>query len=249
MLLGLSNGVVELWETNNNLSETDKYALFLMKSNAHHDSIVNVIEPFKKDEMKIVTASYDGKIIVWKLDTNVGVIYYENVYRKAHYGIIKAVSSSPDCGNSFVTCSSDKSSLLWDVRDPKPASSVYENHKTTFTSAQWCSSNHVYIGDDNGAIYCIDLRMRNKFVCEFKAFHQSIHKLKQFGDKLCAIANTSYFKIFDINDSGTLFNVFYQNDDDKSTDYIRDVYMTESGEDCRIYSVGWSSYFKEHKCK
>ena len=65
-------------------------------------------------------------------------LYSTQLIDNAHFGGVNGVSVSPNDSNSFVSCSNDKSVLLWDKRSGNPkALALYEDHEEAFTTVYW----------------------------------------------------------------------------------------------------------------
>lgn len=141
---------------------------------------VTGLEIFPLDKIKAVTVSSDACIKIWNMGN--GELCSINTMRNAHADNISGVSTSHNLENTFVTCSRDKTALLWDTREIRPATSLFDNHSCPFTSVYWTSAeendNMVILGDEAGKIHVVDPRIPDIFMKTIDVFERRVNKIK-----------------------------------------------------------------------
>lgn len=54
---------------------------------------------------------------------------------------VTGISSPSDREFIFAICSLDRSALIWNYRQRRPATGLYQNHEFDFTTIHWCDLN------------------------------------------------------------------------------------------------------------
>ncbi|XP_055600403.1 methylosome protein 50-like [Uranotaenia lowii] len=168
--------------------------------------------------------------------------------RGAHADEIKGLSANRKERSLFVSCSLDKSSLLWDLRIPRPASALFEHHRYTFSTIYWTSKNEanrlVALGDDAGYVHFVDTRKPNVFQRSEKVFGKRIHKISFKGSQFAVIGYTNKIKFYD-----ECFSLLYECS--PAPNYIRDVLWEtdlspefESNHSTSCWLIGWDTFFQ-----
>lgn len=115
-------GSVQLWSTKSDARKTDDYCLFQIGRRDEHVGSVTDVDIFSTENTKSVSVSSDACIKIW--DMGVGDLTSINTMRNTHSDNISGVSASHNLENTFATCSRDKTALLWDTREIRPATSM-----------------------------------------------------------------------------------------------------------------------------
>lgn len=90
----------------------------------------------------IVTGCSHGLLKVWDFEKeNTPHLFSIHSLHDAHTDSITGISSRSDSEFIFATCSLDRSSLIWDYRQPRPATGLYQNHEFDFTTIHLCDLN------------------------------------------------------------------------------------------------------------
>jgi WD40 repeat protein len=106
------------------------------------------------------------------------------IFSSAHNRRINAVSIKPNSNDrTFVTSSTDRRIMLWDLRmrSVKSAITLYESCFIKFHGIHWCSKKEnkglVMIGGSMGYIYTIDIRQPGMFVSSIQVCNNLISKI------------------------------------------------------------------------
>lgn len=165
----------------------DGYCLFKIGSSFDTPGVAQDLKLFN-NENKAITGSTFGTIQLW--DYGSSDLFSCQTITAAHSGTVNGISISPASPDSpsFVSCSNDRSVLLWDLRSDKPgASAVYEFHDTIFTSVHWATEEEngglIQASDIGGKILSFDVRVPGKV--------SSVLKVTE-GDKLRPIRKFVY---------------------------------------------------------
>ncbi|XP_033909421.2 methylosome protein WDR77-like [Acipenser ruthenus] len=150
ILVASDSGAVELWE----LAE-DETLIVSRFCKYEHDDIVTTVSP-QAGGGHAVSGSLDCRVKVWDL-TQETVL---NTYN-AHSSPVMCVASNPSDESLFLSSGQDGRLLLWDKRNPKPASRIDTGpSQGTPTSIAWHpqqSSLFAY-GDETGRVSLRDLQ-------------------------------------------------------------------------------------------
>jgi WD40 repeat protein len=152
------------------MRDPDGYCLFKI---GHSYDLPGMAKDMKllNNESKAITGSSFGTIQMW--DYGTGDVKSVQTINYAHPSSVNGISISPTSNQEFVSCSSDKSVLVWDLRAGKPgARAVYEFHEAIFNSVHWGTDlengSMIQAGDMGGRIYSFDLKMPGKIVSVLK---------------------------------------------------------------------------------
>ncbi|XP_075471382.1 methylosome protein WDR77 [Ascaphus truei] len=149
ILVASDSGAVELWEILENES------LIVNKfSKYEHDDMVMTLSVFTGGTQAI-SGSKDFSVKVWDLKQKTLVNSY-----KAHSNQVTCVAACPRKEAIFLSCSEDGRVLLWDTRNPKPASRIDIRASTYPTSLTWHPDKEdtFACGDDNGNVSIVNLK-------------------------------------------------------------------------------------------
>lgn len=144
ILVASDSGAVEFWE----LSENETLIVNKFCRYEHEDIVSKVC--VLAGGLQVVSGSMDCSVKVWDLQTQMVL----NSYR-AHTRDVVCVASSPTEEALFLSCSRDGKVLLWDRRNPKPASWLDVGvPDCSPTSLAWHSqqTDTVAVGDEDGNV-------------------------------------------------------------------------------------------------
>lgn len=133
------------------------------------------------NESRAITASTFGKLQLW--DYGSSDLYPTQVIDNAHADSILGISLNPNSNGSLVSCSRDKSVLMWDLKEFSSTSiGIYENHDCAIRVVVFGAENEtggaILVGDNNGSIFAFDPRVPQKIIFKFKAGNRPIRKIK-----------------------------------------------------------------------
>ncbi|XP_030076905.1 methylosome protein WDR77 [Microcaecilia unicolor] len=155
ILVASDSGAVELWEmAENETLIVNKFCKY------EHDDIVTTVSVLALDT-QAVSGSKDLCVKVWDLAQ--GAVL--NTYR-AHSSQVTCVASCPGKETIFLSCGEDHRILLWDTRNPKPASRIEIGTSKSFpTSLAWHpeQNDNFAFGDDTGALSIVDIKNPKAF--------------------------------------------------------------------------------------
>lgn len=116
-------GSIQLWSTKSEARQIDGYCLFLIGRRDEHVGSITDLDIFSSERTKSVTVSSDACIKIWNMGG--ADLTSINTMRNTHADNISGVSTSHSLENTFATCSRDKTALLWDTREIRPATSNF----------------------------------------------------------------------------------------------------------------------------
>lgn len=94
---------------------------------------------------------------------------------------ISGIGSMPTLASVFASCSLDKSCLLWDQRQTRPASALLEHWEVRLKELVWsqlASKEHLlYLGDEAGRILTVDKRMPRRCLHQQRYFDCPIRRI------------------------------------------------------------------------
>ncbi|KAG8450901.1 hypothetical protein GDO86_003245 [Hymenochirus boettgeri] len=150
ILVALDSGAVELWEI------LEKESLLVHKFTKYeHDDIVTSLSVFT-DGVQAVSGSKDYSVKVWDLSQKTVLKSYS-----AHSNQVNCVAACPGKEAIFLSCGEDGRILLWDTRNPKPASRIKLCTLDNFpTSLSWHpEKDDIFaFGDETGNVSIINLK-------------------------------------------------------------------------------------------
>ncbi|XP_063300404.1 methylosome protein WDR77 [Pelobates fuscus] len=150
ILVASDSGAVEFWDILENESLlVNKFTKY------EHDDIVTSLSIFT-DGTQAVSGSKDFSVKVWDLSQKALLKSF-----KAHSDQVTCVAACPGKETIFLSCSEDGRVLLWDTRNPKPATRINFFASDLFpTSITWHpdKDDHFVCGDENGNIFSVNLK-------------------------------------------------------------------------------------------
>jgi WD40 repeat protein len=161
-------------------------------------------------EEKFVTSHSKGHFTIF--DNGMSDIFPERFLPYAHGAPITGISARKSSRKVWTSCSIDKSCLIWDLSQEKPASILLCNYDHQVTGIHWTSQeeNHelVMIGDEIGNVLTLDprkpgsilnkQRMANRPITEF-----SFNGTRQFG----VLSKSNVANIVEISSDGSLTSI------------------------------------------
>ncbi|KAH8289990.1 hypothetical protein KR018_005053 [Drosophila ironensis] len=198
LLVALGDTRLQAWSTYSMVrNSVDPFCLFLVGEAAAHPSPISQLSVFRGNRQKAVSASVDGTLNVWDLSG----ADLESSYnaRCAHLDKLTGLSTPIGSADQFVTCDRGGCARLWDVRSAAPSSMcLFEDpaHLLSFTCTAWAAptelqgENYVYLGDIDGKVHTVDIRVPGKLAETCKYFDQGeVAKLLINGPLLAAMSN------------------------------------------------------------
>uniref|UniRef100_A0A1A9W072 WD_REPEATS_REGION domain-containing protein n=1 Tax=Glossina brevipalpis TaxID=37001 RepID=A0A1A9W072_9MUSC len=240
LFLALNTGKVQVWSTYSEVrNDKNPYCLFLIGERCEHTKPVTSISTFETNECKALSGCKNGTVKIW--DMGCADLFCQKSFQFAHSDVITGLAASLTDDNVFLTCSLDKSCLIWDDRETRPAFALYKNHNVRFKDVRWSVENKdciIYLGDESGYILTIDKRSPNKYLDKSKYFDRPIRKIKPHRDNLAVIADKNIVKVSKIANHA----VRYENSD--SQHFIRDCIWLRSTE---LLTVGFDGKLRFHE--
>ncbi|KAM7351481.1 valois isoform 1-T3 [Cochliomyia hominivorax] len=242
LLLAFNSGKLQVWSTQSEVrSPKNPYCPFMIDEKCEHMKPITCLTGFKTNVYKAVTGSKDGALKIW--DMGKAELFSQQSYRYAHTDSITGLSSSPINDAIFTTCSLDKSCLIWDDRETRPAIALYSGHNVRFKNVCWSldsTESLVYLGDESGNILTVDTRKPKEFCNKTKYFDRPIRKISPNGEHLAVIADSNCVKI----SKSSTHEIFYENN--VSQNFIRDCAWLTSSE---LITVGYEGKLRTHEIK
>lgn len=155
-----------------------------------------------------------------------------NTYHGAHLYAITDISTHPE-DEQFVSVSRDKSALIWDHRQVRPATGLLNDHPYHLTSCNWTKSvdnpDKIVIGNANGEVLLVDRRVPDKVESLCTVFDRPIRKIDRLGDKWIICGNSTEVKMSkDLQSAETIF---------EGEEWVRDTLVSEEGKTVHILSM------------
>jgi WD40 repeat protein len=118
-LMSNAQGQIDLWSTKSMVNSPDSnYCLFSIGSRHEHTSIVSGLD-ILPGKTKAVSGDKDGSLKVWDMG-QANLVSYQTFYG-AHSDEVTAITACGSAETVFGTASRDRSLLIWDYRQPRPA--------------------------------------------------------------------------------------------------------------------------------
>ncbi|KAI8118758.1 Protein valois [Lucilia cuprina] len=240
LLLGFNSGRLQLWSIQSDVClPKNPYCPFLTGDECEHMKPITCLTGFKTNVHKAATGSKDGVLKIW--DMGKGDLNPQQSYSYAHMDSITGLTSSPTNDAIFTTCSLDKSCLLWDDRETRPAIALYNEHNVRFKTVNWAldpQDNCVYLGDESGNVLTIDTRKPKELLNKTQYFDRPIRKISPNGENLAVVADSNCIKVA----KSCSNEIFYENN--KSQHFIRDCAWLTSDE---LVTVGYEGKLRGHE--
>ncbi|XP_017117051.1 protein valois [Drosophila elegans] len=198
LLVALGDTRLQAWSTYSKVRNPQApYCLFLVGESCAHPTPISQLNVFKADPRRAVSASADGTLNVWDLSgADLESSYHS---RTSHTNKLTGLGTPSASADKFVTCDRGGSALLWDVRAAAPSSTCLyadSSHLLSFTCAAWAAStelegdNNIYLGDYDGKVHTVDIRVPRKLVESREYFDKGhVSQLLINGPHLAATSN------------------------------------------------------------
>ncbi|EDL35647.1 WD repeat domain 17, isoform CRA_c [Mus musculus] len=179
-------GVLRIW----NVSRTTPIDNFKLKKTGFHCFHVGHVETifdckFKPDDPNVLaTASFDGTIKVWDINTLTAV--YTS---PGNEGVIFALSWAPGDLNCIAGATSRNGAFIWDIQKGKIIQRFNEHGKNGIFYIAWSHKDSKRIATCSGDGFCTDLCILQLCLCHFsiirtvdgKLLHKYKHPAAVFG--------------------------------------------------------------------
>ncbi|XP_050087725.1 protein valois [Anopheles aquasalis] len=239
-VVGNDRGSIELWSTGNSIRGPG-YSLYLVDNRYEHIGAITALDVFRGDDSHVVSGSTDACIKVW--DYGEGDLHSSHTFQQAHTSLITGLATDTSQPSLAISCSNDRSTLLWDFRELKPAKALFEGHDVAFSTVRWTDEPNwnrlVAVGDVAGRVHFIDVRQPNVFLETVSCFDRKIQRISFHGKRFAVLANAPEVKFYD--EHSKVIHV-----EQSATNYVRDLVWDRQSPDDAIGCtlVGWDSYVK-----
>ena len=136
---------------------------------------------FKKQSRSFVAATTLNHLVHYDFgSTDIKGLYKLS---NAHEDDITGVSRDPSMVTQFVSCSKDRTVVMWDLRiqGPEVKNLLYKSEELMFNGIRWCDAEEnkglIMAGADDGCIYSIDLRRPRSFISKMKVANTPVLKI------------------------------------------------------------------------
>ncbi|XP_077984933.1 methylosome protein WDR77-like [Glandiceps talaboti] len=235
LALASDSGAIEVWQLVDGQSSFKN----LFNLYEHDNSASTVSLNMRKN--KAASGSADMSVKVWNLESQTSVSTY-----RVHLDTVWCVTWSNSNNDTFLSCSQDGSSILWDTRKAKPASYVVKNER--FTSAPTCAawqpdSQHMAaIGMESGQILIKDMRNLTQTVTEKMVHNRAVNRVafsKKYSHWLGSVSDDSTVALTDISQAA---KTIYRSRVHK--DYVRG--LSWSPTDNTMLTCGYDGKVHQH---
>lgn len=234
VVVAMDCGFLEIYQ----LSKEPWCFTSISSSCEHDDSILSI--SLNANESNVISGGSDKCIKVWDAETWTAV----GTYRPIHAGMVWQVACSDVESHIFLTCGQDGATLLFDLRQAKPATILgCDAGVKKPTSVAWKpSTTFVYaVGDGSGHITLKDIR-QNGTLNQWRAHKKRIFRMVFSSDNhslLASCADDTDVCVYDIGKEKA--ELTYR--DDSHDDFIRG--LTWNGESA-VITCGWDKRVLKH---
>jgi len=237
IIIGDDLGAVTVLE----LTEEEDQSFTLERKNSRHDHDSNVLTiSVSAEKNNVVTAGMDLCIKVWDIQELVPSYTFPN----AHSNFVTSVAYSSNNSAVFASCGLDGVALLWDTRQPKPATVLVQSCKENLTALAWQAGdgNLLNVGSDFGNVSLVDVRTPAQPPIKTSCVYQKpIYRLLSINpSSLAACADSHEVKVVDPLSED--FSVRYV--DSRHSDFVRGLSYDKSSR--ILYSCGWDKEVVSH---
>lgn len=239
LLISFHSGCVQLWSTRTEVRSINPYCLFMIGERYEHTHPILCLEKFNADPNKAITGGKDCMLKIW--DMGKAELTSVNTLRHAHSDVITGIATSLSQPNIFATCSLDKCTLLWDDRQARPATAIYDNHTDCFKACAWATNaispdeKIIHLGDEDGKILTCDIRKPNEYIEQFTYNDKPVRKIIPRGSRLAVIGDSNNVKAFDGDVQ------IYESSEPRN--FVRDGLWTTDDE---FFTIGFDGQLRTH---
>ncbi|KAL6255216.1 hypothetical protein P5V15_013554 [Pogonomyrmex californicus] len=222
-------------------SQTGKEFRQLEYACQHDDSVLTV--SVFSNKKNIVTGGMDCCLKIWDVEDLITTYSYSY----AHTDVITSIDVNPICDSIFTSVSLDCESLLWDIRQAKPATYIFKKNESPLSAVAWNTTlDHlIAIGTTDGSIALIDIRQTETPLYESIECDRGIHKLlfnpnPERKEQLACCFDNTLVKVLDTHRE--LLQIY---EDNSHNDFVRG--LTWCKDD--LYSCSWDANVIKHSSK
>lgn len=153
----------------------------------------------------------DGHIVIYDFGTSDLTVDHSISY--GHSSSVTGISAHSGASTKWVSCSADRSCLMWDKSLIRPACGLLENYEHLLTAVRWTSQEEnkelVVVGDEVGNVLTLDPRNPNKIVNKIRVSNRPITKFSFNNSKEFGVLSKNRFAcILRADDDGELKEVY-----------------------------------------
>lgn len=144
----------------------------------------------------IVTGSSNGHLDIFNYDS--ACLYHASHLPSGHLSEINGLSSHSSSENLWVSVSEDRSCVLWDKNEIRPASFLLADHPVGFSDVIWLADNVIIMSDYSGNLITIDPRNPNVIVTKERVSERNISRLEMANDRntFGVVSDSSVLKVY-----------------------------------------------------
>ncbi|XP_014210089.1 methylosome protein 50-like [Copidosoma floridanum] len=152
--VGEDSGLVQIYEVTLNTDTKAKDLQFTGYSCQHDDSVTSIAAFY--DNTHTVSGGMDCNIKIWDTTEMITTLSFN----QAQTNVITGIAAQFESDTVFVSTSLDSEALLWDIRDPKPATGLWEKQDCGLTAVSWKPNdqNVLALGAEDGSVIILDIR-------------------------------------------------------------------------------------------
>ncbi|CAH1107259.1 unnamed protein product [Psylliodes chrysocephalus] len=191
------------------------------------------------DNSNRILGASDRSISIWECNSVDGkpLKSFDNY----HWDTVTCLDTLRNNTNLFVSGARDRLACIWDVRNPVPASVLYNNEFSTITSVAWnqYDDNYLVAGTQAGDIYLLDKREPKDFISVLYCFSAPVNRISFKNSKDFAVCGDSK-EVLVINSEGDNLDVVYKNEKHKG--HVKGLAWYED----TLYSCGFGKSVINH---
>lgn len=197
----LNNSSFVVSTTDNKIAMYNVHEIVSAKSanlaSSHHftDGSIKCIEKLQGSSC-IVTGSTSGHLDIFNYDST--CLHLDSHIQYGHTSDINGLSSHLSREKCWVSVSEDRSCVLWDKNEIRPASFLLRDHTVGFSDVIWLADNAIIMSDHEGNLITIDPRNPNVIVTQEQVSKRNITRLDVANNKKTfgVIGDSTVLKIY-----------------------------------------------------
>lgn len=167
------------------------------------DGYVKALDTFASTQ-RLVVGTKNGEINIFEAEFT--DLFLEHNYPNAHSSEITGISTHSSSLDLWVSCSVDKSCLLWDKRSSSCVR-ILRNYGNWITAVYWTKPEEndslVMVGDEIGNVITLDIRRPNAILNKTRVADRGITGIHFNGSKQFAVlARNQTTKVFNAANDG-----------------------------------------------